>query len=142
MRILVTILLAAAVFHTGADAETKETAGRKRVSLFETIDYKACEANPRWLLVTIVKQEVLLEDDEGDYKRSDALSYSVERKELLDRCKIALIDEARNNVANASTKITQSSPGALMYLYVKESLQDICSVLPDCADVTALKDRP
>ena len=142
MRTLATILLAATVFHAGADAQTTKVSGKERVDLFGLIDYKACEANPRWLLVTVVEQELLMEDDEVGFKRSDTFSYSVERKELLDRCEISLIDEARKEVANASAKITQSSPGVLIYFYVKESLQDICSVLPDCADATSPKDRP
>ena len=142
MRTLATILLAAAVFPAWADAETKETSGKKRTDLFGTIDYKACEAKPRWLLVTVVEREVLTEDDEGKFKRSDWLTNSEEREELLDRCEISLIDEGRGEVANSSAKVTKSSPGFLTYLYVKESLQDICSVLPDCADATSLEDRP
>ena len=136
MRTLAPILLVLTVLP--ADAQTS---GKERVNPFGLIDYKACEAKPRWLLVTVVEQEVRIQTDEGDWKRMDEISGPVEESMLIDRCEISSIDEAGPN-RKGSTRIYQSRRGSFVVYSIEESLQDICRVLPDCADVTNSEERP
>ena len=139
MRTLASILLALAVI-PAADAQI--TGGKKRDDLLGTIDYKACEANPRWLLVTVVEQKGWTQQDDGEFKPSEVFSYRGEVRELIDRCEISSIGESGSLSANSRARIIKSSPGALIHVYVKESLTDICGVLPDCADASVREDRP
>ena len=141
MRTFAAILTALAVLHASADAQTTVIPWNERDDPFGTIDYKACEAKPRWLLVTVVEQEVQIQDDDGLWKRVDSLSYIREDTRLLDRCDFSSITGWTGTSGKARTRIVESSPGSVTTYGIKESLEDICSVLPACADATSLKGK-
>ena len=140
MRTLVAILLALAVL-PAADAQTS---GKERINLWGNIDYKACEAKPRWLLVTVVEQETRVQGDKDEWKNIEEvleISFPDESATMIDRCEISIISEAGLDT-KGKARIHTSKAGTFTFYTVKESLQDICSVLPDCADATAAEDRP
>ena len=60
--------------------------------------------------------------------------------EMIDRCEIIGIREARGH-SDARSVITlpYSIPDNLEINYVKESVQDICAAVDDCADATRVE---
>ena len=100
---------------------------------------ESCDANPRWLLVTVVRADSWL------VAASDGLhTYDRERLELVDLCDYDdfSFDDTRFDGRTDSTLITLmdfSVNQELTFrkrLWVKESLQDICRVMKDCEDTT------
>ena len=96
----------------------------------------SCNADPRWLLVTVIfRQDALKLEDE--WKWSDS---SVTRRALIDRCEITYIGSTEGEVDQyppSATRMTLGlSDSSFSYLWVLESLQDICLAVSDCVDAT------
>ena len=114
---------------------------------------KSCDASPRWLLVTVVAQKVWIKSDETDQLEPfQALTRTDEHLNLLDRCGVKVFSDytihqgsskypgdSDDNVATEITDHTQSNgkTTSLEILWVKESLQEICAAVRDCADATS-----
>ena len=107
---------------------------------------ESCDANPRWLLVTVVQSEVWMKpNNEKKVELVDQLSdySSGERLQLVDRCygdtfDISHYSGSKENIAAEINWAFYSSTQELKSWYriwVKESLQDICQAMQDCADV-------
>ena len=103
---------------------------------------ESCDANPRWLLVTVVASKFWIKSDSDDEPRDQ---YYGGKLELVDRCDITSIspyeDTAdKRSIATEILKMFRSETGEIISwsrLWVKESLQDICQSMQDCADVTS-----
>ena len=65
---------------------------------------ESCDANPRWLLVTVVRGEFWLKPQSGDTK---AEHFNEERLQLVDRCQadIFTISHYRGTDENIATEI-------------------------------------
>lgn len=113
---------------------------------------ESCDANPRWLLVTVLAEETWLRSEEKDQlERIPAFTHTEERLKLLDRCEIEIFSAYRKlpgtleypgasdgAVATTITDYIQANgkTESMNHLWVKESLQDICRVMKDCEDTT------
>ena len=117
-----------------------------------------CDANPRWLLVMVVKQESWwkpVNKENSELERVDALSYRLdkERLELVDRCEnkfVSIRIDHDDSEKNAETKITQYRQSwqkkewvleSTYTIWIKESLHDLCRAMRDCADATFRKNQ-
>ncbi len=114
---------------------------------------ESCDANPRWLLVTVLAEETWSRSDEKDQlERVPEFTHTEERLKLLDRCEIEIFSAYRklpgsleypgasdDAVATTITDYTQANGKTerLTQLWVKESLQDICRAMRDCEDTTS-----
>ena len=111
---------------------------------------KSCDASPRWLLVTVVAQKHWINSDETDQLEPvPVFTRTDEHLKLLDRCGVKVFSDytinqeypgdSDDNVATEITDLTQSNGKAtsLGILWVKESLQEICAAVRDCADATS-----
>ena len=109
---------------------------------------KGCNANPRWILVTVVDREYYTKED-GILKKTEVLSWSSPKGDfvLVDRCEVTSItsiyDARRRGFSKDAIKYKSeiyTDSGGLEVFRVKESLQDLCRAMKDCVDAT-LKER-
>lgn len=96
----------------------------------------ACDAEPRWLTVTVVGSEFI--DAEGEV--SELFRDGNQGAQMLDRCRgyISISEDRRirpGGVSQANIDISYRD-GSLRFYFVKESVQDICAAVSDCADAT------
>ncbi len=111
---------------------------------------ESCDANPRWLLVTVLQSGFWMEDEEGVLKRfppndnDQDDSYPEGKLWLVDRCEdVDIHSHTGEPNAPSTTRInisTFSDRGILesvTRLWVKESITEICSSVRDCADATS-----
>ena len=102
---------------------------------------ESCDANPRWLLVTVVRSAGRLpgEDEKTQYSGE-------ERLELVDRCAGDSfgISEHQGESEDIESEIwwtivsqVTGETMAWTKIWVKESLHDICRAVRDCADATS-----
>ena len=111
---------------------------------------KSCDASPRWLLVTVVAQKYWIKSDETDQLEPFPAGTSTdEHLKLLDRCGVKVFSDYQgsskypgdsdDNVATEITDHTQSNGKTMGFgiFWVKESLQEICAAVRDCADATS-----
>ena len=100
-----------------------------------------CDARPRWLVVTVIDGWFVLD---ADSERLDVPPGA----RFMDRCEFVYVaeitgDEALEDyqlgwVAGARTVINASSYAENFTQYfVRETVQEICAVLDDCADATS-----
>ena len=104
---------------------------------------ESCDANPRWLLVTVVRGEFWMKPESGDTKTEH---FNEERLQLVDRCHADIFtvlhyrDEDENIAAEIRWAYMSDKTGEVSSwskIWVKESLQDICRVMRDCEDATS-----
>ena len=103
----------------------------------------SCDADPRWIVVTIVGSVLLDPDGEPVPEMEDA----GQGARMLDRCEIIQIAEVRQaRVGGNSQALIQVSqgPGTTTTLwYVRESVEEICAAMDDCGDATVTaRDEP
>ena len=102
-----------------------------------------CDADPRWIVVTVVR----FEWTNADGQRNVALTDIVLGELLFDRCEgqEVTMDEPREreqatqslSLGVAQTRIVvRLGSGDRLTYYVLESLHDICAAVDDCGDAT------
>ena len=99
----------------------------------------ACDAEPRYLVVTVVGSDTVREGQVDEFfKDADKGAF------MLDRCDYARVHFSgpshgdRPDLADVmqATIIVNRNRDTLTLYHVRESLHDICAVLADCADAT------
>ena len=102
-----------------------------------------CDADPRWIVVTVVRSEWT----NADGQRNVALTDIVLGELLFDRCEgqEVTMGEPREreqatqslSLGVAQTRIVvRLGSGERLTYYVLESLHDICAAVDDCGDAT------
>ena len=105
------------------------------------------------MLVTVVAQKHWIKSDEKDQLEPvPVLTRTDEHLKLLDRCGVKVFSDytihqgsskypgdSDDNVATEITDHTQSNGKTMGFgiFWVKESLQEICAAVRDCADATS-----
>ena len=87
-----------------------------------------CDLDPRWLYVTVVGSEIV------NTETGDRLDLSTSGPQLVDRCRIRFIgltDPSLQPSTSPLPTIVTLDDGQY-FLYVAESVVDICRALPDC----------
>ena len=110
---------------------------------------RPCDADPRYLLVTVVAENIWFGNEEtGKLEKRPDLSWTKPpRPVLLDRCDdVNFYNATSPSPQFPSDQIGQSEGTVLQYegsevksmriMRIKESLSDICRVMEDCGDAT------
>ena len=107
----------------------------------------SCTANPRWILATVLEVEtILLNVKTGKLEKVHVLSRKIPegRLQMFDRCSPnQILDMSVNRVSDTGAKshieVTtwkgQEMTGIANY-FIKETLNDLCHAMRDCADAT------
>ncbi len=108
---------------------------------------KPCDADPRYLLVTVVAQHVWYENLESKkFELRPEMSSNKPRPVLLDRCENIRFynanipsqqfpdDKVSQSEATVLRKLNKSQ--SMKIIRIKESMSDICRVMKDCGDAT------
>ena len=99
---------------------------------------ESCDANPRWLLVTVLAAADNFVDEKAkEVARAEHLRH-------VDRCIINSISTATDGsdprISSEILMVFNSEPveeSLWVRLWLKESLQDICRAMRDCEDTTS-----
>ena len=92
-----------------------------------------CDANPRWLLVTVTDVSYV------NFRTTERTDVDVlNRQQMIDRCEVDKVDE-QSTSQSAVLTITAAGtpvPDSFTLLFVDETPQEICAAVRDCADAT------
>ena len=98
-----------------------------------------CDAEPRYLVVTVVGSETVRDGQRDEFFRDAGRGVN-----MIDRCGGATVQIGQSapgdrpdlaDLAQATIVVHYDSEDFTIY-WVRESLHDICAVLADCADAT------
>ena len=109
---------------------------------------KHCDADPRYLLVTVLAEHTWIRNIETDkLEKESNFSSATPRPVLLDRCdNIDFVNASNPSVYFPDERIAKSEVSEYVsegrkiktwkLMRVKESLSDLCRVMKDCGDAT------
>ena len=95
-----------------------------------------CDARPRWLVVTVTSISLTMAGTDSTDPVARELDFY--GKQIFDRCEIEIsgYENSESGEHRGSVISRNDQYGALELSRVKESVQEICAVLDDCADAT------
>ena len=102
----------------------------------------SCDADPRWLVVTVVASRMSNDDGEMEYVREDGERVPFRDFSLgalmLDRCEgyYGFGSAGAEAFTGAQTTVSIRGGTTNTFYYVRESVHDICAAISDCADAT------